>query len=103
MTSPRLIVNLGTEKSGISEVMAGPWQDIRVTQVAAGESTELSSGDAEHAGFIVGGTGTITSVSGERFRLAPGVAFAIPVGGSVVLATDAGLELLHVIMNVARR
>lgn len=101
MTAPRLIVNLGTEKSGISEVMAGPWQDIRVTQVAAGESTELSSGDTEHAGFVVGGTGTITSVSGERFPLTPGVAFAIPVGGSVALAAETDLEFLHVIMKVA--
>jgi len=95
-----LIVNLGSEESRISEVMAGPWQDVRLDRVTAGESLELTSKEAEHAGFVVVGTGELQSASGERFTVEPGVAFAVPAGGSVTVLASADLEILHIIMNV---
>jgi hypothetical protein len=102
VTSPPLIVNLFTGESRISEVMAGPWQDIRVTRVTAGDAHVLSSVATEHAGFVISGAGGITSASGEAFALMPGVAFAIPRGGSVSLTAEADLQFLHVEMRVGR-
>jgi quercetin dioxygenase-like cupin family protein len=101
MSTPKLIVNLHDEESRVSEVMAGPWQDIRLARVNAGESSELSSVDIEHAAFVVAGTGTLTSISGDTFPLERGAAFAIPAGGSVTVAAETDVEFLHVTMELA--
>ncbi|EAA8177789.1 hypothetical protein XU42_26135 [Salmonella enterica] len=100
MTQPRLIVNLTRDESRISDVMAGPWQDIRLERLSVGQPLELASADAEHAGFVVRGTGELTSASGEAFAMATGMAFAIPAGGSVTVRASEDLEFLHVIMNL---
>jgi hypothetical protein len=100
VTAPRLIVNLKTEESRISDVMAGPWQDIRLERVAVGQSLELTSEGAEHAGFVTRGAGGLTSASGEAFPMVAGMAFAIPAGGSVTVTAAEELEFLHVIMDL---
>ena len=47
-------VNLATEASNITEVMAGPWNDIRLEKVAPGAPLELESVSVEHACFEIG-------------------------------------------------
>jgi hypothetical protein len=91
---------LRNEPSRISEVMDGPWNDIRVVQLSA-EPVRLVASDEEYAGFVIDGSATL-GMQGEPDRvLHPGGAFALPAGGDVRLAAADGARLLLIVMNLA--
>ncbi|MFF2842408.1 hypothetical protein [Paenarthrobacter sp. NPDC057981] len=93
-------VNLFNEPSNITEVMEGPWNDIRVEKVAAGEALELESVSVEHACFVIAGTGTIHNGDGATFPVKAQGAFAIPSGGRVRLEAADELSVLHIEMSL---
>lgn len=96
------IVNLSTETSNITEVMAGPWNDIRIEKIAPGADLELKSDSMEHACFVVAGSGTLVNGDETPFSLKAQDAFAIPAGGQVRLVADQEFTLLHIEMNLAQ-
>ena len=93
-------VNLATEASNITEVMAGPWNDIRLEKVAPGAPLELESVSVEHACFVVSGSGTLVNGDDQTFPLKTQDAFAIPSGGRVRLEADEEFSLLHIEMKL---
>ncbi|MBV6759856.1 hypothetical protein [Rhodococcus opacus] len=99
-TTNKKFVNLYREPSNISEVMAGPWVDIRVDSIAAGDTLELESDTVEHAGFVIDGTATLTNGDGKVFELERQSAFAIPKTGRVSIAASSDVSLLHIEMTV---
>ena len=99
-TAPKKFVNLFHEPSNISQVMAGPWVDIRVETVKAGQSLDLESTEVEHAAFVISGTATLTNGDGKTFELSRSSAFAIPKTGRVAIAASSELSFLHIEMRI---
>lgn len=93
-------VNLFSEPSNITDVMEGPWKDIRVEKVGAGENLELESNSVEHACFVISGSGTLVNGDGTVFPVQAQGAFAIPAGGRVRLEATDELSVLHIEMNL---
>lgn len=100
------IVNLyeiaGTEgaDSGITEIMDGPWREVRIVTLAAGETLSLVSDTAEHAGFVIDGGCTLTNPE-SSWTLTQDGAFALPLTGRADLVAGAdGLVLLVVTLTV---
>lgn len=98
----RPIVNLYEESdSGITEMMDGPWREIRVLDLLPAGTAALASRDEEHAGFVLGGTVELAVPDEEPFRLEKGSAFALPVPGEGVLTAGSdGVRILLITMNV---
>jgi mannose-6-phosphate isomerase-like protein (cupin superfamily) len=93
-------VNLFTEPSNITDVMEGPWNDIRVEKVGAGDNLELESDSVEHACFVISGSGKLVNGDGAVFPIQAQGAFAIPAGGRVRLEAADELMVLHVVMDL---
>ncbi|NUH42555.1 hypothetical protein HUF15_38525 [Streptomyces samsunensis] len=93
-------VNLFREPSNITDVMAGPWNDIRIEKVDSGATLELESVSVEHACFVISGSGTLANGDGALFPLNAQGAFAIPAGGRVRLEADDELTVLHIEMRL---
>lgn len=96
------IVNLfDNPSSGITEVMAGPWRDVRVVKLEPGQSLSLASVREEHAGFVLSGGCQLTAAEGRDFALRRNNAFALPLGGDAqVIAGQEGISMLLITMNV---
>lgn len=101
--TPHPRVNLfTTRETGITDVMRGPWKDIRVVDIAAGDSFHASSDGVEHALFVMAGAGIATAPETGAFRIARDSAIALPLQGYVdIVAGDDGLQLLQIVMTVA--
>lgn len=102
VTTAQRFVNLFRDRSDIAAKMAGPWDDVRVDTVGAGDTLELVSGDVEHAAFVIDGGATLVNGDGKTFTLAQGSAFAIPKTGRVQLTSETGITFLHIVMRIDR-
>lgn len=98
--SPR--VNLfETRETGITEIMDGPWKDIRVVDLDGGGSFHARSAGEEHALFVMAGEGVATAPETGAFPIEKDTAIALPLDGYVdIVAGDAGLRLLQVVMTI---
>lgn len=93
--------NLYTEPSNIREVMAGPWNDIRIDTLRQGQTVSLESDNLEHSLFFLSGTATVTNSDGTEFALRKNSALALPAHGRVdITCTSDSLEMLHVEMRL---
>ncbi|MEH3131759.1 MAG: hypothetical protein PGN27_17570 [Mycolicibacterium neoaurum] len=101
-TAPKKFVNLFRETSNIADVMAGPWADVRIDTIGAGETMVLESTELEHAAFVLGGKATLTNGDGKTFELARSSAFAIPKTGRVTIKALVELSFLHIEMRIAQ-
>lgn len=99
------IVNLfDNASSGITEVMAGPWRDVRVVKLKPGQPLSLASVREEHVGFVLSGGCQLTAAEGLDFSLRRNHAFALPLGGHAqIIAGQDGTSMLIVTMNVIVR
>lgn len=99
---PSPIVNLYDHtETGITEIMDGPWREVRIEKLDAGGTLSLASVDQEHAAFVIDGSASITTPDGA-WPLVRSSAFALPLTGSAELfAGVEGLTLLIVTLNVA--
>ncbi|MFE5563402.1 hypothetical protein ACFQ68_00315 [Amycolatopsis japonica] len=93
-------VNLLTEPSNITQVMAGPWQDIRVDVVAAGATLDLNTETLEHSCFVIDGVAELINGDGRRFELIQNSAFSLPAGGSATVRATTQARLLHIEMRL---
>lgn len=92
--------NLYTEPSNIRDVMAGPWRDVRVDRVVAGDALELASETVEHSCFVISGEAVLRNGDGKEFPLEPRTAFSLPRGGAARITASSDLSLLHVEMDL---
>jgi mannose-6-phosphate isomerase-like protein (cupin superfamily) len=78
----------------------GPWKAIERRVLGEGERFELAADAMEHAFYVVNGNGRAVSRSRE-VELGPGEGIALPEGGQVVVqASDDGLELILVTVDL---
>ncbi|MBR22889.1 MAG: hypothetical protein RIC81_01865 [Microcella pacifica] len=98
--SPR--VNLfETRDTGITEIMDGPWKDIRVVDLDGGESFHARSTGEEHALFVMAGAGIATAPETGAFRIEKDSAIALPLDGFVdIVAGDDGMRMLQITMTI---
>jgi mannose-6-phosphate isomerase-like protein (cupin superfamily) len=90
------IVNLeqaGLEK--MSEVFSGPWSEIALEQIAAGETREFNADQEEHAFYVVSGNGTATTEL-HTVQLGQGQGLAIPKAGRVSLTATSNMKLFRI-------
>ncbi|MFD1811643.1 hypothetical protein [Rhodococcus gannanensis] len=93
--------NLYQEPSNIREVMAGPWNDIRIDTLHEGQTLTLESDELEHSLFFLSGTATVTNSDGTKFALQKNSALALPAHGRIdIECTSETVELLHVEMRI---
>lgn len=93
-------VNLYTESSGITDVMAGPWRDIRVDTIDVGTTLELESTSAEHSCFVIEGEAELLNGDGQSFNLTAQSAFSLPSGGRATVTATSPTRLLHIEMTL---
>lgn len=91
-------VNLYQEPSNITEVMAGPWKDIRVDVIAEGDDLTLASDTLEHSCFVIDGEGQLLNGDGQTFPLTKNSAFSLPFGGKATVSAQSEIRLLHIEM-----
>ncbi|MGW5150935.1 hypothetical protein [Rhodococcus koreensis] len=93
--------NLYKESSNIREVMAGPWNDIRIDTLEAGATLTLESEELEHSLFVLSGTATVTNSDGNDFAVAKSAAVALPAHGRIdITCTSDTVQLLHIEMRL---
>lgn len=101
MNATRPIVNLYEERdTRITEVMDGPWRDVSITELVAGERLELASQQEEHAAFVIEGNCSVITADGT-WELTKNGAFALPLSGHAeIVAGPTGLQILVITLNV---
>ncbi len=102
MRSPR--VNLfETDDTGITEIMAGPWKAIAVTDIPAGEAVDFDASVDEYCLFTLAGTATVTAPDSphkDRWEFAKGSTLTLPQGGrATVTAGPNGMQYLLITMT----
>ncbi len=92
--------NLYTEPSGIRDVMAGPWHDIRVDVIEPGAQLEFDSTSLEHSCFVIDGSAELINGDGQHFDLTAKSAFSIPSGGTATVTASEPTRILHIEMSL---
>ncbi len=87
--------------TGITQIMRGPWKDIRVVDLSGGDAFHAESQQEEHALFVMSGDGVATAPETGAFRIQKDSAIALPLGGYVdIVAGDSGIRLLQIVMTI---
>jgi mannose-6-phosphate isomerase-like protein (cupin superfamily) len=90
------IVNL--ERAGLdgmSDVFSGPWSEIALDQIGAGETREFNADHEEHAFYVVSGDGTATTDL-HTVQLREGQGLAIPKAGRVSFTAASNVKLFRI-------
>ncbi len=76
--------------SGIDTVLTGPWKDVRVQRVEAGETQTFRADGLEYAIFAISGNGRVIDAEDRTWHLSPGTAIALPDTGEATITTVGG-------------
>lgn len=87
--------------SGVKEIMAGPWESIRVENLPGGQEFHLDGRVVEHCLFTLEGTGSVSEPDGRSWSFEKGNTISLPLGGQAFITPDSGgMKVLIITMNV---
>lgn len=102
MTNYSPKVNLfETDETNITEIMAGPWESVRVHKLDANETMGFKTEDQEHGVFVIDGSFTAVIPEGEKFEFKADMSMTLAQGGgAVITAGPYGTRICVVTMKV---
>ena len=90
-----------TDETFITEIMAGPWESIRVHVLSPGETMKFETDTQEHGGFVIDGSFTAVIPDGEKFEFKADMSMTLAQGGgALITAGPYGTRICVVTMRV---